>query len=189
MTAEEVLGNYYTLSGAETADIGDGAGMEQIEVYTGNIGDGESGVVLFKNKNGEVLGSEFAHAARAGWNNIYVGDAEGVNYILTVHIEDRDIYGEYSYQVYRLGESRFEEGNGRDDLFTETGEIRQIAGSRFEFGDSYRYDDEMFRAWADDLTYYLKNSHLVLSSQEGEIRTETVSEADKYNYGTLRREL
>lgn len=189
MTAEEVLGNYYTLSGAETADIGDGAGMEQIEVYTGNIGDGESGVVLFKNKNGEVLGSEFAHAARAGWNNIYIGDADGVNYILTVHIEDRDTYGEYSYQVYRLGEGRFEESSGRDDLFTETGEIRQIAGSRFEFGDSYRYDDEMFHAWADDLAYYLKNSHLVLSSQEGEIRTETVSEADKYNYGTLRREL
>lgn len=189
MTAEEVLENYYTLSHTESADIGDGAGVEQIEVYTGNIGDGGSGVVLFKDADGAVLGSEFAHAARAGWNNIYIGDAEGVNYILTVHIEDRDTYGEYSYQVYRFGEGRFEESNGRDGRLAEAGEIRQIAGSRFEFGDSYRYDDEMFRAWADDLTYYLKNSHLVLSSQEGEIRTETVSEADKYNYETLRRGL
>ncbi len=141
MTAEEVLGNYYALSSTEKADIGDGAGMEQIEVYTGNIGDGESGVVLFKDADGTVLGSEFAHAARAGWNNIL-----------------------------------------------EVEEIRQIAGSRFEFGENLRYADEMFHAWADDLSFYLANSHLLLSSQDGEIRTEKVSEADRYNYETLRRE-
>lgn len=33
----------------------------------------------------------------------------------------------------------------------------------------------------------LENSHLLLSTQEGELRTEPVSDADKYNYGTLRR--
>lgn len=62
-------------------------------------------------------------------------------------------------------------------------------GSSFDFGDSYRYDDEMFRSWADNLAYYLENSYLVLSSQDGEIRTERVSEADRYNYETLKREL
>jgi hypothetical protein len=46
----------------------------------------------------------------------------------------------------------------------------------------------MFHAWADDLSFYLANSHLLLSSQDGEIRTEKVSEADRYNYETLRRE-
>lgn len=172
MTPEEVLAGFYTLSGAENADIGDGAGTERIEVYTGDIGDGASGVVLFKDAGGNVLGSEFAHHARAGWNNVYVGEAEGTGYILTLYIEDRDDYGGYGYQVYRLGEA---------------GEIRQIAGSRFEFGGNFRYDDEMFHAWADDLAYYLEHSHLVLSSQEGEIRTEQISEADKYNYETLRR--
>lgn len=166
---------------------GDGTGMEQIEVYIGNIGDGESGVVLFKDADGIVLGSEFAHAARAGWNNIYVGDAEGVNYILTLHVEDRDTYGEYSYQVYRFGEGRPENRSG-ENRFPEVEEIRQIAGSRFEFGENLRYDDEMFHAWADDLSFYLANSYLLLSSQDGEIRTEKVSEADRYNYETLRRE-
>lgn len=172
LTEEELLKRYYTLAGAETADIGDGAGTEQIEVYTGNIGDGDSGVVFFKGADGTVLGTEFAHSARAGWNNVYVGKAEGENYILTVHIEDREDYGTYSYQVYRLDEA---------------GQMRQLAGSRFDFGGAYRYDDERFHAWADNLTYYLENSHLVLSSQEGEIRTEHISEADKYNYETLRR--
>lgn len=172
LTEEELLKRYYTLAGAERADIGDGAGTEQIEVYTGNIGDGDSGVVFFKGADGTILGTEFAHASRAGWNNVYIGDAEGENYILTVHIEDRDDYGTYSYQVYRLD---------------ETGQMRQLAGSRFDFGGAYQYDDEMFHVWADNLTYYLENSHLVLSSQEGEIRTEKISEADKYNYETLRR--
>ena len=173
LTKEEVLDNYYTLSKTETADISDATGMEEIEIYTGDIGDGASGVVLFRDVAGNVLGTEFAHISRAGWNNIYIGEAEGMGYILTVHIEDRDTYGNYGYQVYRLGEA---------------GEIRQIAGSSFDFGDSYRYDDEMFHAWADNLAYYLENSHLVLSSQDGEIRTERVSEADRYNYETLKRE-
>lgn len=172
LTEEELLKRYYTLAGAERADIGDGAGTEQIEVYTGNIGDGDSGVVFFKSADGTVLGTEFAHSARAGWNNVYIGKAEGENYILTVHIEDREDYGTYSYQVYRLDEA---------------GQMRQLAGSRFDFGGAYQYDDGMFHAWADRLTYYLENSHLVLSSQEGEIRTEKISEADKYNYETLRR--
>ena len=174
LTKEEVLDNYYTLSKTETADISDATGTEEIEIYTGDIGDGASGVVLFRDVAGNVLGTEFAHISRAGWNNIYIGEAEGMGYILTVHIEDRDTYGNYGYQVYRLGEA---------------GEIRQIAGSSFDFGDPYRYDDEMFHAWADNLAYYLENSHLVLSSQDGEIRTERVSEADRYNYETLKREL
>ena len=174
ITEEEVLEQYYSAAGTETADISDATGEEQIEIYTGNIGDGESGAVLFKNAEGKVLGSEFAHVSRAGWNNIYIGKAEGTGYILTVHVEDRDTYGGYEYHVYRLGEA---------------GEIRQIAGSRFDFGGNRRYDDEMFHVWADNLAYYLKNSHLVLSSQDGEIRTERVSEADRYNYETLRREL
>ena len=174
MTAEEVLESFYTLSGVENADIGDGGGTERIEVYTGNIGDGASGVVLFKDAAGKELSAEFAHQARAGWNNVYIGEAEGTGYILTVHIEDRDTYGAYGYQVYRLGEA---------------GEIRQIAGSSFDFGENVSYDDELFRTWADHLSYYLANSHLVLSTQEGEIRTERVSEADRYNYETLKREL
>lgn len=181
MTKEEVLAEYYVLAGTEEADIADGIansianskGEEKIEIYTGNIGDGESGIVLFRDAAGNALGTEFAHAARAGWNNVYLGKADGVGFILTVHIEDRDTYGGYSYQVFRLGEA---------------GGILQIAGSSFDFGGNHRYDDALFRTWADNLSYYLERSHLILGSQEGEIRTEKVSEADKYNYETLRRE-
>ena len=65
--------------------------------------------------------------------------------------------------------------------------MQQIAGSDFQWGRNIRYDDGLFHEWADRLEKYLANSHLLLSSQEGELRTEAVSEADKYNYETLRR--
>ncbi len=142
-----------------------------IEVYTGNIGDGESGYVFVKNADGETLHSEFAHAARAGWNNVYLGSIEGTDYLMTVHIEDRDDFGGYNYEVFRVDEN---------------GEILQIAGSHFEWGGAYTYDDELFRQWAEGLEYYLENSQLILSTQEGEVHTEAKPE-EVYNYETLRR--
>lgn len=174
MSGEEVLENFYTLVRTEQTDIGDGPGEESIEIYTGNIGDGDSGIVLFKDEKGNILYAEGAHHARAGWNNIYLGEAEGIPYLMKLHIENCDTYGEYGYQVFRLGEN---------------GEILQIAGTCFQFDDGrVPYEADAFKDWAGNLTYYLEHSHLLLSSQEGEIRTEPVSEADKYSYETLRRE-
>lgn len=170
----EALTAFYSRQEASvfTADVSDREGEETIEVYTGDMGDGNGGVVLVLSGE-EVMGSESAHAARAGWNNIYLGEADGGNdFLMTVMIEDRDDSGVYGYWVYRLGEE---------------GEIRLLAGSTFTWGEAYVYDDELFREWADKLTYYLENSFLLLGSQDGEIRTEHVSEAEKYNYDTLRR--
>lgn len=157
--------------------------MERLEIYRGNLGDGDSGVLLFYDAAGRLLHIETAHCARAGWANLYVGELDKTPFILNVHIEDRDDYGEYWYQVYRLG---------------ETGTLQQIAGSDFVWRSDIRsYDDGLFHEWADRLERYLANSRLLLSTQEGELRTDNmsednmseddVSEADKYNYETLRR--
>lgn len=169
----DALDTYFTLVNTITSDISFEEGDELVEVYTGNIGDGDSGIVLFKNARGELLHSEDAHSSRADWNNIYIGEDQGISFIMTVHIEDRDTYGEYRYQVYRIGLH---------------GVIQQIAGTRFEWGDSQVYDDELFKEWVSGMEYYLKQSNLVLSSQEGEIRTENICEIDRYNYETLKRE-
>ena len=96
---------------------------------------------------------------------------DGADYVMTVHIENRDDYGAYDYYVY---------------WFDEKGNPLQIAGSSFTFGDNVGYDDHLFAKWAGQLQHYLAHSHLLLSSQEGEIRTDPVSEADKYNYETLK---
>lgn len=170
IAGENFLERYYTLDYSVQEDIADTGAMETIEVYTGNIGDGESGYVLIKDKDGAILHNEFAHDARAGWNNIYIGKIEGKPFLLTVTIEDRDTYGDYYYRAFRLGEQ---------------GEIKLIASSRFEFGKPIKYNKKLFRKWSSELEYYLKASTLLLSTQEGSVRTEHVSEADKYNFWTL----
>lgn len=170
---KDAFDKYYSQVSTQTLDIADCHGNEIIDVYTGNIGDGDSGIVMFKNEKGELLCTQSAHVSRAGWNNIYLGENEDGAFIMNVYIEDRWDFGGYGYWVYRLDEE---------------GGIKQIAGSRFDFalgGDILTYDDDLFKEWADNMTSWLEDSHLILSSQEGEIRTEKISEADKYNYETL----
>jgi len=170
---EDAFETCYSLTSTESMDISDGEGIETIEVCTGNIGDGDSGIVMFKNTAGELLCIQDAHTARVGWNNIYLGEKDGVPFIMNVYVEDRWNYGGYGYWVYRLDEK---------------GSIKQIAGSRFDFelgSDLLYYDDDLFKQWIDGMTAWLENSHLILSSQDGEIRTEKVSDADRYNYDTL----
>lgn len=128
----DLLETWYTQVDELTADIGEDVGAETIEIYTGDSGDGDSGIVLFKNADGEVFYAETAHTSRAGWNNIYLGSMDGTDFIMTLYIEDRDVYGAYSYQVFRLGED---------------GQILQLAGSSFRFGSEYLYDDDIFHAW------------------------------------------
>lgn len=171
MTGEEALNEYYTLESTESMDIGDGEGEERISVYTGDIGDGDSGIVLFESAEGELLYTLSAHRSRAGWNNIYVGERDGTGFIMIMHIEDRDNFGNYAYHVFRLGEN---------------GDTKLIAGSSFDWGDNSVYDDSLFKEWAQEMSGYLADSHLLLSTQEGEINTNHVSEADKYNYDTLK---
>ncbi|MCM1325414.1 MAG: M56 family metallopeptidase [Bacteroidales bacterium] len=174
---EEAFAKYYTLVSSETLDIADCAGSELIEVYTGDIGDGdgESGIVMFKDAVGNLLGIQDAVMARVGWNNVYLGEKEGTPFIMNVHIEDRWDNGVYCYWVYRLDEN---------------GGIKQIAGSAFNFAfpqGEYpiTYDDAIFKEWVNDMTAWLEDCHLILSTQDGELRTEKISEADKYNYETL----
>lgn len=178
LSAEDALAAYYTQETEVWADIGDGEGYEHIQVYTGSIGDGESGIVRVQNAADETLYTVSAHISRAGWNNIYLGNSgsrDGRGFIMVLHIEDRVDYGEYSYYVFRL---------------SENGEIRQIAGSAFTFDDrSIPYDDALFREWTENLGAYMETCGLLLSTQDGVLRTEAEreEEAKRYTYETLRR--
>ena len=174
MNGRDPLATCYTLVRTEEADFASEYGIETAEIYTGNIGDGDSGIVLFKNQAGELLYSESAHTARAGWNNIYLGEVDGKAFLMTLHIEDRDTFGCYSYQVFRFGQG---------------GKIYQYGGSSFSFNqDLIASNEEVFAMWMQPLTSYLEHSHLLLSTQDGEVRTEPVCESGKYSYEALRKE-
>lgn len=162
MTGEELLEAYYTLDSTQQADISESRGTETAEIYTGNTGDEDSGLVLLKNRDGELLYSMSAHTSRAGWNSIYLGTDGENDFITTIHAEDRDTYGEYRYQVFRLG---------------AYGQILQAAGSSFSWNleENSRPNEENLRQWTDGLRQYLENSRLLLSTQDGEIRTSGTS--------------
>ena len=158
MDGEELLAAYYTLDSTETSDVSDAPGAEQIQVYTGNVGDGQSGYVLIRDADGNLLHTEWAHESRAGWNNIYLGQLDGISYLMTRQVEDRGEYGSYGYQVYRLAAD---------------GAVRQIAGSTLDWNSgTTRYSEALFRQWTDQMNTYLENSHLLLSTQDGVLRTE-----------------
>lgn len=170
---ENAFEDCFSLASTETADIADCDGSEIIEVYTGDTGDGESGIVMIKDAEGGLLCTQDAHIARAGWNNIYLGEKDGIPFLMNVYVEDRWDFGAYGYWVYRLDEK---------------GAVRQMAGSLLDFdlgSGLLQYDDEIFKEWAGGMTSWLEYCHLLLSTQDGELRTEKVSEADKYNYDTL----
>ncbi len=142
-----------------------------IEVYTGNVGDGESGLVLIKDKKGEILHTEFAHRARANWNSVYYGMDEKGAFVMSFLKDSRNNAGGCSYRIYRLNKK---------------GNMVQTEASSFSF-DSYPInDDALFKKWTKPLEDYMKNSKLLLSTLDGELRTEQVSEYDKYNYEELK---
>ena len=161
---ENFLGEYYKKVYTVESDISRDGMDETIEVYTGNIGDGDSGYVLVRDIQGNLLFHEFAHAARAGWNMVFLSED---NFLMNVHMEDRDTYGEYSYEVYRVV--------GKD-------EIQILAKDSFSFDIKGQTLDEKkkqeLQEFMDTLHLYLEQSKLLLSTQECELKVIDLSEEE-----------
>lgn len=142
---------------------------DKIEVYTGNVGDGDSGIVLVYSGDGanEPYSIE-AHTARAGWTNIYLISKEDKDYLLELQLDIRGGFGELRYVVYAFGEQ---------------------AGPNLavwvEDGMSYTYENEtfdeaMFMEWADNMEKWLEQAELLLSTQDGEVRVESANDMERY---------
>jgi len=161
---ENFLEEYYEKFYTVESDISRDGMDETIEVHTGNIGDGDSGYVLVKDIQGNLLFHEFAHAARAGWNMVFFSED---NFLMNVHMEDRDTYGEYSYEVYRVV--------GKD-------EIQILAKDSFSFDiEGQTLDEEKkqeLQEFMDTLHLYLEQSKLLLSTQENELKAIGLSEEE-----------
>ena len=150
---ENFLDEFYEKTYTIESDISKDGIDETIEVYAGNIGDGDSGYVLVKDFYGNLMFHEFAHVARAGWNTVFLSEDD---YLINVHMDDRDTYGEYSYEVYRIvGEN----------------EIQILAKDSFSFDFKREdVDSEKIMKFFDTLYLYLERSRLLLTTQEGELK-------------------
>ena len=156
---ENCLEEYYEKVYTIDSDISRDGIDEIIEVYAGNIGDGDSGYVLVKDFQGKLLFHEFAHRARAGWNTVFFSEDD---FLINVHMDDRDTYGEYSYEVYRVvGEN----------------EIQILAKDYVSFDlEREAVDSQKVMEFFDTLYLYLDRSQLLLSTQEGELKAVGLTE-------------
>jgi len=152
-------------SGYERNDI--------LEVYTGNVGDGDSGMVLIHSGNANEPYSIEAHTARAGWKSIYLIAEEDKDYIFELQLDIREGFGELRYQVYGFGEQ------AGPNLGVYTKE-----GMSFTYEQSDFHEEEFYE-WAESMEVFLENAELLLSTQDGELRVESGNDYDRYHAETL----
>lgn len=166
--------DYYSLKSSYKTNLNhDKDNTELVEVYTGNVGDGDSGMVLVCSEDSakEPFSIE-AHTARAGWTNIYLVTIGGKDYIFELHFDSRDGYGECSYCLYYFGEQ------------SERKLVAYVAdGAAFDFGGEI--EQESYDKWAEKMEQYLKDAVLLLSSQDGEIRVGPENDYDRYKRDAL----
>ena len=159
-TYEANLNHDVDSSGTDTYDI--------IEVYTGNVGDGDSGMVLVKSGASNDPYSIELHTARAGWGSVYLIQKEEKDYLLELHLDMRGGFGELWYYVYYFGEQA---GSNLAVVLED--------GMSLEY-ESKRLDEEAFCEWAEAMESYLKNAELLLSTHDGEVRVGPANDYEKY---------
>lgn len=170
----------YHLTGTYLADVSEAEGMEKIYVYSGNMGDGDGGYVVIEkwsdstSEPEQVLWIEEAHTSRDGWNNIYVGEMDGKAFLFTLSIDIRDGYGSLAYHAFRLDED---------------GNPLPINGAKYMY-EMETYKAENFTQWYASMSAYMNQSFLLLSTQEGTLKTGpgtiygTQSPGDSSSYTT-----
>lgn len=142
---------------------------DKVEVYTGNVGDGDSGIVLVYSGDGanEPYSIE-AHTARAGWTNIYLISKEDKDYLLELQLDIRGGFGELRYVVYAFGE----QAGPNLAVWVEDG--------MFYAYENESFDEATFMEWADNMEKWLEQAELLLSTQDGEVRVESVNDMERY---------
>ena len=173
----------YPIVRTETMDISSAPGEETIEIRRGRReSDGlDEAVVDFRDQNGNILYSCSILNEGMCLVNLYAGrmDGAGDPFLLEVRMENRDIYGEYSYYVYTLG--------------SENGTFLQSAGSSiaWEKDGPLVYDAVEMDIFLHMLGHYLADSHLLAGTEwkkDGTmgIRTEAVCDEDRFTYEKCR---
>lgn len=151
----------YQLVGTYMADVSEAEGMEKICIYSGNMGDGDGGYVIVEDGGSEdgqqekILWIEEAHTARAGWNNVYLGEIDGEAFLFTLVIDVRDGFGTLAYHAFRLDA----EGNPLP-----------CDGAKYKY-ERETYQVQNFIQWYQAMSVYMSHSYLLLSIQEGTLKT------------------
>ena len=157
------------------ADVAETAGNETIEVYTDKKA-AETGMIIVKSSQGKILYSEETNIKKSGLidESINLGTAGGTDFLMTVHAEDRETHGVYTYEVFRLDEK---------------GDTLPIAGSSFSFKTkSYPFPKTAFQKWAKEMDdYYKATKPLIIKKGEKIITNWDEAKRNKYHETTLKK--
>lgn len=177
---DNALEKYFTLVRTEEADISAADGVETIEVYTGDMGTGEEGIIVVRDSLYNIIYAEMVTKNWAVRDAIYLGEKDGVSYLMNFSMEERYFCKSYYYSVYRLSE-----GGSPDYLAASNFDFTVIEddenGTR-----EVTCDEDMFKKWADEMSGYFENCYKLVCSDGEAISTDRVNEADKYNFETLK---
>lgn len=173
---------YFTLANSYEANVNhtedkNGLTDEVLEVYTGNTGDGDSGMVLVKSKDANEPYSIEAHTSRVGWLNIYLLEGEEKDYLFDLDFEIREGFGNLSYMVYY-----FEDLAGPKSAAVVADEMSYT----YEAG---TFDEKAFFAWAYKMESYLADAKLLLSTQDGVLRVGPANDSKRYTAENIRTEI
>ena len=161
---------------SENMDVAAVPGDETITVYQRSDSGCSYGLAVFEDKDGNLLHAFRTSTQGMCQSNLYIGNMDGAGdpFILEVHMENRDTYGEYSYYVYTLGKKR--------------GEYIQTEGSRIEWAkdSSLIYDPGEMDIFLHMLGHYLTNSHLLVGMEMTDdglkLRTDPDCDEERYTY-------
>ena len=104
------------------------------------------------------LWTETAHPAHAGWNSVYLYSKDGKDYLLVFNPYQSTGLADYTFALFYIT------GKNRIDL-VDSGAYSFSYGA--EKGSKNYFDEAKFRAFADKVNTYLKDSYLLLSTEGG----------------------
>ncbi len=110
------------------------------------------------------LWTETAHPAHAGWNSVYLYRKDGEDYLLVFNPYQSTGLADYTFALFYIT------GKNRINL-VDSGAYSFSYGA--EKGSKDYFDEAKFRAFADKVNTYLKDSYLLLSSEGGSLQYST----------------
>lgn len=104
------------------------------------------------------LWTETAHTAHAGWNSVYLYRKDGMDYLLVFNPYQSTGLADYSYVLFYIT------GVNKIDILDSGAYSFSYVAKK---GSEDYFDEARFRAFADRVNTYLKDSILLLSTEGG----------------------
>jgi len=143
------------------ADVTQDSRRETLVTDIGLVREEQMAALSVLNSNGDIIWSSEAHLAHAGWNSLYLCTINGKEYLFRYNPVIYQGHANYAYELFYLDES---------------GTEHPAAGNYIEFSinpGETDYSPEDLAAFADEVNSYLKNSYLLLSTENGKLEYST----------------